>query len=100
MEIKRSKKQCKFCSKEQKTPLSRGYCVSCYQYFILHEYNIFDRPSYGEIKLVTDKNCNQYGMCICHICGKAFTKLQQHIYYQHNMYKNEYCDMFGIDRRN
>ena len=91
--------KCKFCGKEQTKPLSLGYCISCYQYFILHNYKTWLPSSYGSISYVGDINSNQYGMPICHICGKSFTKLQQHIWYQHNMTKNEYCDLFGLDHK-
>lgn len=88
---------CKFCKKEQKTPLSLGYCTSCYQYFVLHSFNIFPKSGFGRLDRVTDETSNQYGMPICHICGKAYTKLQQHIWYTHKMEKKEYCDIFGLD---
>lgn len=90
--------KCKFCRKEQTKPLSKGYCVSCYQYFILHNFDTWYPSQYGELARVVDINSNQYDMPICHICGRAYTKLQQHIWYTHNMTKNEYCDMFGLDR--
>lgn len=89
--------KCKFCNKEQKTPLSKGYCVSCYQYFIMHKYEIWPKSKYGQIDTVLDIRSDQFGMCICHICGKAYTKLQQHIYYVHKMSKKEYCDKFGLN---
>ena len=91
--------KCKFCGKTQKTPLSKGYCVSCYQYFIQHKFIQYTQPKYGEIGIVKDKKDKQYGMIICHICGKAFTKLQQHIWYSHNLTKIEYCDLFGLDHK-
>lgn len=90
-------KECKFCHREVKRP-SKGYCVSCYQYFILHKYDTWCPSDYGELNRVMLENHKQYGWPICHICGKAFTKLQQHIWYAHNLTKNEYCDLFGIDR--
>ena len=89
--------RCKFCNKLQKTRLSKGYCTSCYQYFVVFDHQVFEPSCYGSISVVTDKNSNQFGWPICHICGKAFVKLQQHIYYSHNLTKNEYCDKFGIN---
>lgn len=89
--------RCKFCNKEVKRP-TKGYCVSCYQYFILHKYSLWTPSLYGQLDKVSIEYDKQYGMPICHICGKAFTKLQQHIWYAHNMTKNEYCDLFGLDR--
>jgi len=76
-----------------------GYCQSCWRYFNHDKYKQFDLPEYGKIGYVTDVNDKQYGMVICHICGKAFTKLQQHIYYSHNVYKKDYCKQFGIDNK-
>lgn len=89
--------ECKFCKKYVKRP-SKGYCISCYQYFILHNYSLWVPSEYGRLDRVTIEDSNQYNMPICHICGKAFTKLQQHIWYAHNLSKNEYCDLFGLNR--
>lgn len=91
--------KCKFCNKEQKSPLSKGLCHSCYEYFILFQYTIWNKPNVGEIGYVSDSGSNQRGFIICHECGKAFTKLQQHIWYSHHMIKNEYCDKWGIDHK-
>lgn len=90
-------KECKFCKKLVKRP-SYGYCVSCYQYFIMHKYDTWYPSQYGELARVNKEDSNQYGMPICHICGKAFTKLQQHIWYSHEMTKEEYCDLYGLDK--
>lgn len=90
-------KKCKFCHKPVKRP-SKGYCVSCYQYFILYSCISWVPSNYGELNRVDIKEDKQYEWPICHICGKAFTKLQQHIWYAHNLTKNEYCDLFGLDR--
>lgn len=53
----------------------------------------------GQIGYVNAENHPQYGMVVCHICGKAFDKLQQHIYYVHHMSKEEYCDKYGLDHK-
>lgn len=90
--------KCKFCGKEQSRPLSQGYCVSCYQYFVMHGYDTWYKSQFGELARVNDENSKQYGWPICHICGRAYTKLQQHIWYSHDLTKKEYCDKFGIDR--
>lgn len=90
--------KCKFCGKIQDKPLSKGYCVSCYQYFIMHGYDTWYKSQFGELARVNKKDSPQYGWPICHICGRAYTKLQQHIWYSHNMTKKEYCEKFGIDR--
>ena len=76
---------CKSCGKE--TPKRYdGYCQVCWKYFKYDNYKIFDLPNYGEVKYVDDIYDKQYGMVVCHICGKAFIKLQQHIYYVHHIY--------------
>lgn len=88
--------KCKCCGKTDKN--YAGYCQKCYTYFVKNKYNTYkDKIQYGVMSYVTDINDKQYSMPICHICGKAFNKLQQHIYYAHNMSKNEYCDKFGLD---
>ena len=56
--------KCKFCGKEQTKPLSLGYCISCYQYFILHNYKTWLPSSYGSISYVGDINSNQYGISV------------------------------------
>lgn len=91
-------KECKFCHKEVKRP-SHGYCVSCYQYFIMHGYDTWCPSEYGSLSRVEKEGSEQYGWPICHICGKAFTKLQQHIWYAHGMTKHEYCDKYGLDHK-
>ena len=88
--------RCKFCGKVDKN--HKGLCQQCYNYFCVKEYDVFDDIAYGRLSFVEDENHIQYGMPICHICGRAYTKLQQHIYYAHKMSKVEYCDMFGLDR--
>lgn len=90
--------KCKFCGKVQEKPLSQGYCVSCYQYFIMHGYDTYYPSQFGELARVNDEKSKQYGWPICHICGRAYTKLQQHIWYSHDLSKREYCEKFGIDR--
>lgn len=91
-------KNCKFCDKLVKV-VNHGYCVSCYQYFITKQFKVWHKSEYGEISTVQDKNSKQYEMPVCHVCGKAFTKLQQHVYYSHNMTKMQYCDKFGLDHK-
>lgn len=89
--------KCKFCGKTDKN--YAGYCQRCYTYFYVNQYGLFtDKIQYGKLSFVDDINDKQFGMPICHICGKAYTKLQSHIHYAHNMTKKEYCDEFGLDR--
>lgn len=91
--------KCKFCKKEQERSLIKGYCISCYQYFILHRFVLWEPSKYGELTRVQQIDSNQYNFVICHECGKAFAKLQQHIWYSHNMTKNGYCDKWGLDHK-
>ena len=73
-------------------------CQPCYRYFIQNNCKLFIKPQYGQILTVQDNKDAQYGQLICHECGKAFTKLQQHIYYAHNMSRQEYCNKWGLDK--
>lgn len=73
-------------------------CQPCYRYFIQNRCKLFVKPQYGQILTVQDDKDPQYGQLICHECGKAFTKLQQHIYYAHNMSRQEYCNKWGLDK--
>lgn len=89
---------CKSCGKE--TPVRYGgYCQVCWRYFKIDKYKVFELPNYGEVKYVEDLHDKQCGMVICHICGKAFIKLQQHIYYAHHICKKDYCLQFGLDNK-
>ena len=68
---------------------SGGTCQSCYNYFrnggIIHPL-----PKYGKIEH------NSSGKVICHICGRAYTKLGNHIKESHNMTIKEYKEKFGL----
>ena len=89
---------CKSCGRET-TARYNDYCQQCYMYFKRNKYKVYDLPEFGTVGYVKDKADNQYGMIICHICGKAYTKLQQHIYYAHHIYKKDYCVQFGLDNK-
>lgn len=89
---------CKSCGKED-VPRYGGYCQRCYIYFKHNKYKTYELPEFGKVSYVEDKKDNQYGMVICHICGKAYTKLQQHIYYSHHILKKDYCLQFGLDNK-
>lgn len=87
---------CKSCGKPD-VARYKGYCQRCWLYFVYNHYKTFEKPEYGKIAFVEDECSPQYGMVICHICGKAYNKLQQHIYYSHHISKRDYCIQFGID---
>ena len=44
-------KECKFCHKEVKRP-SHGYCVSCYQYFIMNGYDSLSEKLIAAVSMV------------------------------------------------
>ena len=87
---------CSSCGRETVARYN-GYCQRCWVYFKHNNYKVFKLPKFGEVGYVEDVNDKQYGMIICHICGKAYNKLQQHIYYSHNIFKKDYCKQFGLD---
>ena len=90
--------RCKSCGNIDRS--YQGYCQKCYIYFIRNKFEVFkDEVEYGKLSFVKDETSKQYGMPICHICGKAYIKLQQHIYNAHHMFKNEYCNQFGLDKK-
>lgn len=89
---------CKSCGKEDVSRYD-GYCQRCYIYFKHNKYKTYELPEFGKVSYVEDEKDNQYGMVICHICGKAYTKLQQHIYYSHHILKKDYCLQFGLDNK-
>lgn len=69
----------------------KGMCSKCYQ----REKNIESLPTYqlpkkGEIGYTSD------GRIICHLCGKAFTRLLTHVRQYHNMNEKEYKKEFGL----
>lgn len=92
------KQKCITCNREI-DKIYKGMCQRCYCYFYTNKYKCWKKPIFGQVGFVTDKKSKQYGMCICHICGKAYIKLQQHVYYEHHLTKNEYCERFGLDKK-
>ena len=66
-----------------------GYCSTCYNYFrtggVVHPL-----PAKGVIQK------DEQGKIICHICGKAFKVLGDHIHLAHNMSIKEYKERYGI----
>ena len=81
--------KCKSCGKLDKN--YAGFCQKCYNYFIKNGFRTYkEKVEYGKMSYVDNKNDKQYSMPICHICGKAYTKLQQHIYYHKAKQKNHF----------
>jgi hypothetical protein len=50
-----------------------------------------NHPYFGEVKY-DDK-----GLPLCHICGKSFRKLLNHVWQKHGIYEKEYKLTFGLD---
>lgn len=81
---------CKECGKQIGYKVfSGGTCQACYNYFRKGGI-VYPIPEYGRIK--HDVN----GKVICHICGRAFTRLGSHIREHHNMAIKEYKEKFGL----
>ena len=81
---------CKECGKQIGYKVfSGGTCQACYNYFRKGGI-VYPIPEYGRIK--HDVN----GKVICHICGRAFTRLGSHIKESHNMSIKEYKEKFGL----
>lgn len=88
---------CKFCRKQSKHNYA-GYCQTCYQYFVVKGYDSWCPSNYGEVNFVQKEGHPQYGMPVCHICGRAYTKLIQHVRNNHNLTREEYCERYGLDK--
>lgn len=75
-------KSCKFCGKTAPNNM-RGYCQTCYKYFVMEGKETYPLPEYGEITYAPN------GDAICPFCGKAFRKLGMHFYYAHGLISKE-----------
>lgn len=83
--------KCRECGKEL-TKSYGGLCQGCYHYF----------RNGGTINPVPDKGTITYdihGRVVCHICGRAFTRLGSHVKESHNMTIEEYKEEFGLCKR-
>ena len=82
---------CSECGKI--TPKSySGMCQGCYRYF--HNGGTINQlPERGRIAY--DVN----GRIVCHICGRAYTRLGSHIKESHGMTIEEYKEEFGLCKR-
>ena len=80
---------CKECGKYIGDRSYNGLCQSCYNYF----------RKGGTINPVAEHGKIEYdinGKIICHICGRAYTRLGSHIKESHNMTIKEYKEKFGL----
>ena len=82
---------CKECGKFTDRSYS-GMCQGCYHYFRKGGV-VNPLPEHGRIKY--DAN----GKVICHICGRAYTRLGSHVKESHNMSIEEYKEKFGLCKR-
>lgn len=82
---------CKECGKQIEKSYS-GMCQGCYLYF-RNGGTVNKLPEHGRI--VHDIN----GKVVCHICGRAYTRLGSHVKESHNMTIDQYKEQFGLCRR-
>lgn len=83
--------RCKECGRE----ITKSYsclCQACYHYF-RHGGTINPIPEKGRIAY--DIN----GKVVCHICGRAYTRLGSHVRENHHMTIEAYKEEFGLCKR-
>lgn len=68
-------------------------CPSCYKYYVVDGEHDYDIPDKGVIA------CTPEGKVICHICGKAYKKLGNHIYQIHHITTKEYRKQFELKKK-
>ena len=85
-------KVCKECGKIIEDKSYSGMCQGCYNYFRKGG-TVHPLPEHGRIKHDTT------GKVICHICGRAYTRLGSHVKESHDMTIEEYKEMFGLCKR-
>lgn len=64
-------------------------CQKCYAYFQSGNI-VYPLPPAGEVHFTPE------GLPICHICGKAYSKLGNHIAFAHHITTREYKEQFGL----
>ena len=83
--------KCRECGKHTEKSYS-GLCQGCYLYF----------KNGGTINPIPDKGVIEYdinGKVVCHICGRAYTRLGSHVKESHDMTIEEYKEEFGLCKR-
>lgn len=84
--------KCSRCNIEVSTRLIMGICSKCYQREKSNsKRKVYDLPKKGEVGYAPD------GKVICHICGRAYTKLITHVYQIHGLTAKEYKSEFGLN---
>jgi hypothetical protein len=85
-------KVCKECGKIIEDKSYSGMCQGCYNYFRKGG-TVNPLPEHGRIKH------DATGKVICHICGRAYTRLGSHVKESHDMTIEEYKEKFGLCKR-
>lgn len=83
---------CKECGKIIEGKTYGGMCQGCYHYF-RNGGTVNPLPEHGRIKH------DATGKVICHICGRAYTRLGSHVKESHGMTIEEYKEEFGLCKR-
>lgn len=89
------KQICEICSKSNsrttyKERFNMILCDSCLLMCKKHDFHYI--PPKGEV------HYDNEGNIICHICGRSFKKLSEHIRTKHHMDKDTYKEKFGLNR--
>ena len=83
---------CKECGRTIEGKTYCGMCQSCYHYF----------RNGGTVNPIPERGRIEHdvtGKVICHICGRAYTRLGSHVKESHNMTIEEYKEEFGLCKR-
>ena len=89
---------CRHCNKETDTlyrlenQVKATACQGCYNYL----------KNGGTINPLPHAGCIEYdahGKVVCHICGRAYTRLGSHIKESHHMTIAEYKEIYGLCKR-
>ena len=82
-------KVCKECGKIIEGKSYSGDCQGCYHYF-RNGGTVNPLAEHGRIKH------DATGKVICHICGRAYTRLGSHVKESHGITIEEYKEEFGL----
>lgn len=81
---------CNSCGRDFKGGIfAGGICQTCHKYF----------KAGGEINAIPPPgviNRDKRGYVICHICGRAYSRLGSHVKESHGMTIHEYKERFGL----
>ena len=69
-----------------------GYCQSCYRYLCVEKKRQYPLPKKGEMAYAEN------GDIICHICGKAYHKLGNHIAFFHKILVKDYMKIYELPK--